>query len=508
MVPAIMGKSPPKLSKGNPGGVAAGGEGVGVKSVPVETGGGPQSELAMAQASASRLMQGRVLAESLAHAGFQPGQAAQLTQFQNLIFASGERAVFGACRQVLGKMPFLETWLNLKRAYVLDGLTLTGEGGRALMAADPDGASWRRLARDVATEYLLCDNAVVNWSVDRGLIPGLDESRVALPMVLNTEQVEYRDSHAVARIKVEAAGTSELSQLPREEWADWIREQEKKRNQWIALGSDQERALGLRFGVLTTGKRGAGLKMPSLFGLIFDLCLLEVLRIGDWNGAMQMRDVIRQFTKGVNINYGPLAGQPTYFLKKKDITAIKAAVKDKLGAWDFITNFDMEVKFPFLDPKYFDKGKYDPTWARLVEWAGPLATALRAGAGEAGTVAMAAWKQEGQAHRVAVGGFLESIYNDPDYHGGLVPEGQRVKVAFNPLSFHSVKEAREYLSWAVGNAIVSPQTANRVTGFDEAEERALIEAAHAKKESYFPVFEPRQGLLGQAAQAGNPGGEQ
>ena len=465
---------------------------------------GGQGELNAALAEAERKSRGRVVAEMNAVVSSNL-VVDNVDAWRSSLFAKSPKRVMELCRQVAEKS-FVSAWLNLKSAYVLQGLHLAGPGGQKLTAAhEARPKPWVRLAEDLLKEWFITSNCVVNWAVDPGAIPGLDgQDSLPRALVLDTEQVDYEDKGGIPRIKLPQKLFDEIKESiglsP-----DELRKRVDEWKKGVVLGSDEELNLGHRFLVRTSAKLGAGLGMPSLYQVIIDLGIMELLRTGDLNGALAMKDVVRQTKKGHQLQYGTIAGQNTYYLKKGDVKVFKEIWKKGVGLFDMITNFDVEVSFPFLDPKFFTEEKYKPAMSRVMQWVGPLARALEAGAGEAGTIAMAAWRAEGLQLRGIIGGLLEEILNHPDYHRGQLAEGERVVVRFNPLSFHANREARETASFLLGNALISPQTATELFGFDDAVEQARLKQAHADGESRYPAFEPKQGLLVAAPDGGEGG---
>lgn len=415
--------------------------------------------------------------------------------------AATQPEIMKACRKIREKLGFIDSWLSLKQGYVMEGFRLGGAGGRELIDKVPS-APWNRLADDLAKEYFTVSNAVVTWLTDDVMqVDGQRAPRVAI--VQDTEDIEFDDPGGIEKVRPNSSRRIDKELVRQLNAMIERRDAAQQWDGWIRLGTEQETAYGERFVIASTAKRGAGYGRPSLFPLFFDLSLLETLRLGDMNGALSMRDVMRHITVGHEIAYGPMAGQPTWFLKKTQATAIAQALEKKLGSHDFISRHDLNVTFPHLDPEFFSEKKYDPVWQRILEWAGPLFRALNVGAGEAGVIAMQAWRAEGNRHRAWIKRALEAVLNDPDYHRGAVTTGNRVEVYFSPLSFLSHKEGREMLSFGIGNGLVSPQTATEMLGFELDYERERMAAAQADPESWRPVFEPKQGLL---QPDGNQGG--
>jgi hypothetical protein len=245
---------------------------------------------------------------------------------------------------------------------------------------------------------------------------------------------------------------------------------------------------GERFLVLTRQKMGKGFGMPRLGTILQTLGTLEMMGLGDWSAAFQMKKVMRQIKKGHEITSGPLAGDSRHFLKAKEMKVIHGGLKDKDGAFDAVTQFDLNVLFPFIDPKYFDAKKMEGSLRRVEAWAGPLMMMLREG--QVSPYALEMFGTEGRRQRQLVGGFLNRIFAHEDFS----PPAPLL-CTWNPHSFNTAKMLKELVQLGYNNGLMSGPTARTILHLDDEQEGDLMEKTHKNRKRYTPPFESKQGLV-------------
>lgn len=442
--------------------------------------------LAAASKLANQLDKGRRVAEMGRVFGVDQHSWKDLNAFKRTYFEKNPKTVFELCRKLRKQHGWLDRFLAVKTHYVLHGFRWMSPEGRALAEANV-GYDFKRILEDVMLELTTCDNAVAQWPTTAA-----GKTNAGLPWVsiLNCEQVEYKDEDGAERVKPDKSAAKEPKKKDGSVQTVQTGAYGEDKDGWIVLGEEKDE----KFEVYSSGKRGGGYGVPSLYGLIFDLGLIEILQTGDFNAALMTRDVMRQIKKGHEISYGPLAGQPVYFLKRGDIKTITEALAAKIGAFDFLTNFDVDITFPTLDTKYFDKDKYAATWARILEWMGPLGRYQTATNGEAAAAALAAFRVEVDEIRDRLARFAGRIFNDGTFSKRAADSG-KIKIGFHPFTCYSTKERREMMSWATQNGYLSPQTAREFLGLEDELERERLREAAAAPDEFRPVFEPKQGLL-------------
>lgn len=392
--------------------------------------------------------------------------------------------MFAKARSLLRSNDFVGGVHHVKLCYFADGLRLDSQNKKVakwLQKARLAGLRMERLDLDVWTEFLTCDSAIVFWRTPL-------EGSVAVPVVLDCEICQFSDALGVETLKVRPnKAVPPLSETQKaalgKRWADAL-----TRGAVIEIDPSQ----GENFRVLTWGKLGSGLGWPRLGQILDKLGTRELLEIADWGAAWEHGDVYRQITKGHPIPNGPHAGEGRNFITQKQSTKIQTDNKGKRGPRTLVSNFDVSVAWKYLDPRFFDAGKYVAVMDKLRAWAG--APALIYEAGQAPPNLMSAFATEGRRSRAMVGAFLNSILNDPTFHGTLAPP-EELEVSWNAQSFLDTKTMLEWVRAGSSTGLISPQTARNALGVDNAEEAKLLQEALKDPTGYRPVFEAKQGML-------------
>lgn len=408
---------------------------------------------------------------------------------------------FEQARSVAGTSDFLLGVFYLKEVFFNDAFRFLGTSPSPYkVGPDAKLSAWvreqeypfARVVSDVFQEWLVCDNVVAYWTKNDGKeLPPIT--------ILDCEVCDYRNAFGKESLKLKVAkvtlGDEEAAGLP-PRIANAL-----KKGEDLKLDEGE----GDRFKVLTRAKLGKGLGRPRMGGILLQLSTMELLGVADWAGAFQHKKVMRQFKKGHETRYGARNGSSANFIKAADAKAIHAANKGKDGAYDTVTNFDVDVKYPHFPTEFFDTKKYDGTLRRLEAWAGPLAAIMKQG--QVNPLLFDLFAQEGRRCREQVGGYLDSIFNHPDFLGKAKPPSPLL-CQWNPRSFTSLKMMMELVRLAGGSGYMSPQTARECLDLDDRMEGDLMAAAHGKKKRYTPPFEAKQGMAGNAAPkaGGRPSG--
>lgn len=428
----------------------------------------------------------------------EPLMPANLT-FQN-VFRSFWRNKKGAeqfklVRTVAESSEFFSSMIYLKEIFFNDRFSF-GEANNKKTAKwlKEQGYDFNRVVNDTWREWLTCDNVVAFWvEQDEGL---------PIVTILDCELCDYKNAFGAETLKLKipqvTLKSEELAQLKArglpERYIDAI-----KNGRELTLDPDQ----GEHFRVLTRAKLGKGLDKPRVDSVLLALSTMELFGIGDWAAAEQMKKVMRQISSGHSITNGPLAGQAMHFLKTKTANQIKAQLKGKDGAFDMVTNFDILVKYPFLDPKYFDAAKMKGTIERLQRWAGPLAMML--GNPQMIPNLIDLFETEGRSQRDRVSKFLGSIFSDETFLGKVkLTSGAELVPQWNPHTFTTQKMLNEIVRLGYSNGLISPQSARGMLEMDNDVEGDLMEEAATKPKRYRPMFEAKQGLVAGANKGGRP----
>ena len=402
--------------------------------------------------------------------------------------------VFEKCRSERQQGGFVNMLLFFKQLLLTDGMRFTfGDTPTAAQKKwlDRNESFLFGVANDFVNEWLLCDNAALLWKSSDGApqVQVPDCERLIYSSVLGSESLKMK----LPKVILSPKQKSELGDR-------YTRAVES--GSALEWGEESDE----HFLVKTRGKMNAGLSMPRLYSIFQELSAMELLRKGDWNAAWRAKDVIRQYKRGHEIKQGPLAGQPTHFLKTKQADKIRKELRNKEGVFDLVTNFDTVVEFAFLDPKVFDDKRTVGLMRRVREWAGPMALLLC----EANSTPSPEWMtllhREGSHERGIISRALESALNDPTFFSGGDRMKGRLSVSFDPNTFISLKLLLEKVRLAGGNAWASPQTAREELGYDNEVESARMKSASSNRESFTPPFEAKQGMVSNAAgtQGGRP----
>lgn len=412
------------------------------------------------------------------------------------------KTVFKRCRELAWRNQFVSWSCYFKKLLFFNGFRVLGVPEDKAAKYLPQ---FRRIARDVFDEYLVNDNAIAVW-MQANTKDKEDGATPELPpvMVMNCENCRYDDTFGIPSLTIRFSGARKISADRREQLGPRYADALEKGGE-ITLDEDK----GEYYRVLSSDKLGCGLGMPRLRAVFDLLSTLDLANKGDWNAFWVMKDVIRQIKKGHAITTGNLAGMPMHFLKKEEMTRILVGLSGKSGAFDVVSNFDVNIEYPTLtiDPKFLDPKKLGGVMEQLLQWLGPVGLLFKTTQGRALDDLIPVLNAEMEYHRAFVKDLLEEVFNEPSFispgddedvpgkaDGVAAP---RITVEFNALTLVTFKNLMAYATLILTNGIGSPQTTRRVMNLNEDEENKFMKEAAAKKELYTPVFEAKQGLLQQ-----------
>lgn len=347
---------------------------------------------------------------------------------------------------------------------------------------------FKKLSRAIWREYEICSSVVAFWRENSESFP--DTTRIdGLPQItiFDCERTRYQNDFGVESVFV----TPERRKLSKIEKAALGPRYADAIENGTELQLDPK--LGERFKVLTTAKVSSGFGMPRWKAAFDDLAILDLLKIGDWNGAWARRKLVRHTAKGHEISQGPQQGSPTFFLDVKYAKKLLDTLNKSNGYSELITNFDQVMKYMYVDPEFFDPKVYESVELRLDRYAGAVGMMMRESTTPSPYL-MPVFRAEGLEERDVVGSFIEEIMNDPTFYGKAAPPS-RLLATWDPTIFLNEKMLMSWFAFAYSNGIASPQTMRRYMNFQAKSESELIRDAKAHREDYEPVFEPKQGLL-------------
>jgi hypothetical protein len=417
------------------------------------------------------LMRSRAVFHAELSPGVMQGSAnADYRIFNSLFRITDTRAVFKRCRE-LAEKGFIEWVIRVKKLLFNDGLKITG------LADDGAKAELERILRDACAEYLICNSVIGAWKAADG---------EALPVVqvVDCEGVKYENDFGEETLRICYKSRPMSAEQKEKLGGRYVKALMK--GEEIVWGEEA----GEDFTVLTGAKLGNGLGRPSLWAVFEDLALHGLLVKGDYNAAWTVKDVIRQFKKGHDIKAGNMAGMPVHFLKASERDAIHKAVADKVGAFDIVTNFDIDVEYPAFDFGFFKQEKYAGVRQRLLEWAGPVGTMYLGERSQDPETIMALLRAECFAARADLARFAGQLRDKPGFAAlrGAKPE-------WNFLTMASLQETISFVNAATGLAAMSTITAREVLGLEEERENARMDEQLKKPQHYRPIFEPHQAML-------------
>jgi hypothetical protein len=417
-------------------------------------------------ASSAALMGTREVLHAEMVMGKKSGEEARI--FKSLINVNDQKTIFQRCRRLAGTKGFIEWVLRAKKLLFHDGFRIEG------VENDEDRAQLARAVRDMWTELLVQNNVVSVWR-------GADE-KAPLIQVADCEGVKYEDDFGeeTLRICYDSRAVSETQKAKLGE-----RYTKALSGEEIVWGE----GAGEGFKVLKSAKMGGGLGNPSLYAIFEEIAIHGLLTIGDWNAAWTTKDVLRQFKKGHQITQGNMAGLPVHFLKITERDAIHKSMKDKAGAVDIVTNFDVEVEYPGFDFGFFKNEKYEAVRQRLMDWSGPVGLIYLGGAHRDPETDLELLRVEMESAREAIRRHFGQIIASEQF--STVKEA---KLVWNQFTMLGWERLVKYITMALSNGLMPPPMARQYLGIDEKEANRLMEEARKKPENYTPIFEQKQGM--------------
>jgi hypothetical protein len=410
-------------------------------------------------------------------------------------------AVFRRCRDFATQSTFLKEYLRTKQAFWNYGFNITTSDSSDDTKALSDwlskpfiskivfsdlitqeqlfievnatiGEMIRKLNRDTWREFLALDTVVGQW-MDDGSVPAL----------LPPERCRYQDKLGAPIVwYTHQLGVLDMQLLDKRQVPRFMARTE------ILLNP----SFGEHVKVLKRTVTGGGFEMPGLYSLLRTIGEIASKEEGYYARAFQMRNSARHHLLGHAIKEGPHAGKGTWFWRKDRADAVIRDWNGRRGPWDYTSNFDHDIKFPWPDVKDFDDTAWKGTNMRLRTWGGPIAQLLLNDEkiSEGAFVAMRAQAAE---DRQMVRDFLKTIiagaFNPP--------AGLDFNLVWSDLIFLDPKQAVELLKFSAQQGAASVETVREIIGMNHREENArkLREANDpAAVKKYFPMWDMSHGI--------------
>lgn len=376
-----------------------------------------------------------------------PSSAAHpLTQESDL------RTITAQCR-TWSNIPFIATVNETKLAFYNYGLTFRekrDDGSQVEVDDDWMEEHEEELlsyVEDTWRQWLIQCSAVSFW---RGMNPDKILS-------ISTENLEYKDNLGIETLKVwHNLSPSEVQKLP---------PPLKKRYEspCITLPDPtfevEHPDLAEYFEVVRRGVRGRGLPVPRLFGLAQTCTQHEAMEAGENLLSHAGRTLIRWHKMGHEIKAGIKAGTNAYHYKKAKGDELSAALKGKIGFFDFATNFDHNVGYVWIDPKLYDAKKWETTTQRILLWAGSAGFMLLARGLQ--PFLMQLFKVEAAEERRKIARHIASVTGRAF--------GRRIVPCWSDRCFQETRLAQEMMKFLVQQGVLDTGTATVEAGYDREE---------------------------------------
>ena len=421
---------------------------------------------------------------------------APIRQQEALIFAQrwkGKRGQdgFKVCRALIegdGSTPqpneFLRPMYDARLRMAGDGfrLVLSNETREMIEKKAPWFASEAALLADeVMAEFVMMDNAAVFWQDAASRDDGS-----TIVSVLDTEIIKAYANGNYETLEV----IPQKQDVPKDQRDKFEKKFLDAVSKGTAIVLDQEK--GEYFNVATMTKRGRGLALPSMLGCLDALAQLEAIRTGDMAGAWDSRFLIKHWQLGHEIRNGDRAGRKDNFATPKKIAAMKAEMRRKRGfLYDLFSNFDVTLNYRYIPAEFFSEKKYEGSLMRLRRWGAALAAMSMKEAPD-GVLALA--QADIKAIRARVGLLLETVFNRPEYGLPKLKKGERVKVAWSPVTFLSPDKVAISVGQWLDRGMISVTTSRELIGVDPETETARL-TAEKGQDGFRPNFVASIGVV-------------
>ncbi len=409
------------------------------------------------------------------------------------------------CRAQVDTNWFVGMVHEARLAVHVSGFSFEGDGAKIMVGMKGAGRKdryragtvaaypWGEVVKDVMSDYLAVDNVVALWRKGQDELPHIT--------ILDAEVCQYKSTKGCKQITLRYDSDSSLFSTKAKK-SSAIRRFGKEMAEAMAYGREITIIKGENddwdIDVLAAGKRKETFAVPSMVAILDDLDFVEMLKIGDWNGAYTRKDILRIATKGYGIKSGSGAGRSVGDAKPKHLKKLSAGLRKVMGLTNLALNWDTAISHEYLSSEFFGEHRSKDALKRLVAWGGLEAALLMDGFSQVSGVSpyMARlWRPRVRAARRDVGEFCARIFNNPSFRNietdvVLVPE-------FDEGVLYNTEELTRLVEHQLGHAVISIDTARERHGVDSEKEKARIKESHDHLDENTPVHEPRQGIVSQ-----------
>ncbi len=404
------------------------------------------------------------------------------------------------CRRMSERNWFLRPVKDLRHASWCEDFDARNSQGESMS----DQYDFASLVSDVMHERLTTSNVVCMW-----------RKREALPFVtvMDMEQVEYRNTGGLERIRIEYSQDQELAANRKNE-AELRKKLGDKMYEAMTKGGTLEIIKGMDdaewdFEVMISGKRRGVFCIPEMVPILDSVDFVELMGIGDWNLAWARKDVIRLIKKGYPVTHGQGAGINSVDITDDEIADLGKGFAEVNGNTTIPANHDVNPSYLLVPPDGFDPKQMDVAWNKLLTYGGIEAVVLFGSFSQQNGAAPSLMRNaRTMAFKVRkdVEDLLNRIFSAPEFSrldwGASATKGSGGENAAKPKrsyfwgvkSLYSMDELLKLVD-STDNGISSRTTAREMLGLNDKIEGDRLEREHAERKRYAPCFESSQALL-------------
>lgn len=398
------------------------------------------------------------------------------------------------CRRMADRNWFLRPVVALRHASWCESFDVRDDKGESMSSQ----YAFAPLVSDIMHERLISSNVVCLWRKGE---------KLPTVSVLDAEQVEYRSSGGMERIKIQYSQDPDLAKDKQNEPA--LRKMlgdrmydamAKGKVLEIVKGVDEE----WDFEVMINGKRRGVFCIPEMVPILDCVDYVELLGIGDWNLAWARKDVIRTIRKGYSVTHGQGAGINSVDITDPDIKNLGEGFSQVNGNCTIPMNHDVNPGYMLVDASVFDPKIVETAFDKLLTFGGIESVVLFGSFSQQNGAAPSLMRN---ARTVAfkvrqdVQDLMNRILSAKEFSslewGGGETDKNVTPVRNYSWGVKSLYSMDELLQLVKGtdNGISSRTTAREMLGLNDKIEGDRLEQEHENRERYAPAFESGQALL-------------
>lgn len=398
------------------------------------------------------------------------------------------------CRRMAERNWFLRPVTQMRHASWCESFDVRNAKGESMASQ----YAFSALMGDIMWERLISTNVVCLWRKGEKL-PHVT--------VLDAEQVEYRSSGGLERIKVQYSQDPDLAKDRKNEGAmrkllgDRMYDaMTKGKVLEIIKGVDEE----WDFEVMIGGKRRGVFCIPEMVPILDCVDYVELLGIGDWNLAWARKDVIRTVKKGYSVTHGQGAGINSVDITDGDIKNFGEGFSQVNGNCTIPMNHDVNPGYMLVDASVFDPKIMETAWDKLLTYGGIESVVLFGSFSQQNGAAPSlmrnartvAFKVREEAQDLMNRILAAKEFSGLDWGGGESGDSATPvrNYSWGVKSLYSMEEMLSLIK-GTDNGISSRATAREMLGLDDKIEGDRLEHEHANRPRYAPPFESGQALL-------------